>query len=160
MPLAEKILFLHTKGGNMKRKTIYVVLVLSLFLLLASCASNRPSRAMRKAERQMEQQEKRSKKQYEKAKSAHFKHQAKKTKRMIKQDQRRAEKMRRHQRSNPYYWFYEWQKNLIYINVSISKCWIVFWKKRQEKNDENEFFSCVLSKKVVILTTFNALNEV
>jgi len=106
----------------MKRKTTLVVLVLSLFLLLTSCAANRPSRAMRKAERQMEQQEKQSKKQYEQAKTAHYKHQAKKTKKMIRQDQRRAEKMRRHQRSNPYYWCILRQKKSILINVYISKC--------------------------------------
>ena len=46
---------------------------------------------------------------------------------------------------------------LISINDYISKCWIGFWDFLEEKNGENEFFSCVLSKKVVILTTFNAL---
>ena len=49
---------------------------------------------------------------------------------------------------------------LISINDYISKCWIEFQDFLEEKNAENEFFSCVLSKKVVILTTFNALNKV
>ena len=70
----------------MSRKTTVIVAVLSLLLLFASCASNRPSKAMRKAERQMEKMEKQSKKQFDKAKSAHYKHQAKKTKKMIQKD--------------------------------------------------------------------------
>ena len=52
---------------------------------------------------EMERMEKRSKKQYEQAKSAHYKHQAKKTKQMIKKDKRHAERMRRRQRSNPFF---------------------------------------------------------
>ena len=58
---------------------------------------------MRKAERQMEKAEKRSAKQYKKAKSAHYNHQAPKTKQMIKKDKRHSERMRRRQRSNPYF---------------------------------------------------------
>ena len=76
--------------------------MLVLLLLFGSCASSGSS-AMRKAERQMERNAKRSAKQYDKAKSAHYKHQAKKTKRMMKQDKRRAERLRRGHRSNPYY---------------------------------------------------------
>lgn len=87
---------------DMKRKNAIIVLLLSLFLVLGSCASNK-SRAMRNAERQLEQQEKESQRQYDKAKSAHYKHQAKKTKKMMRQDKRRAEKMRRKQRSNPFF---------------------------------------------------------
>jgi len=51
-------------------------------------------------------------------------------------------------------------KNRFTINDYISKCCIGFQVFLEEKNAENEFFSCVLSKKVVILTTFNALNKV
>lgn len=51
-------------------------------------------------------------------------------------------------------------KNRFAINDYISKCCIGFQVFLEEKNAENEFFSCVLSKKVVILTTFNALNKV
>ena len=58
---------------------------------------------MRKAERQLEQQERRSKKQYDKAKTTHYKRQAKKTKRMMQKDKRHAERMRRRQRSNPFF---------------------------------------------------------
>lgn len=87
----------------MRKKTTLVIVMLSLALLLGSCASNRPTRAMRKAERQMEQMEKRSKKQFKQAKSAHYKHQAKKTKKMIQKDKRHAEKMRRRQRTNPFF---------------------------------------------------------
>jgi hypothetical protein len=51
----------------------------------------------------MERQEKNAAKQYDKAKSAHYKHQAKKTQRMIKKDKRHAERMRRRQKSNPFF---------------------------------------------------------
>ena len=71
---------------------------------------------MRKAERQMERMEKQSKKQYKKAKEAHYKHQAPKTKRMIQKDKRHAERMRRRQRSNPF--FSSWGTILILIRCS------------------------------------------
>ena len=87
----------------MKKGKLAILCMLALLLLFGSCASSGSS-AMRKAERQMARTEKRSAKQYDKAKSAHYKHQSKKTKRMMKQDQRRSEHMRRHHRSNPYYW--------------------------------------------------------
>lgn len=48
-------------------------------------------------------------------------------------------------------------KILIHINGYISKCCMGFQDFLEEKNAKNEFFSCVLSKKVVILTTFIAL---
>ena len=99
----ENSYFCTENKPDMQRKNTIIVFLLSLFLVFASCASNK-TRAMRNAERQLEKQEKESKKQYEKAKSAHYKHQARKTKKMMKQDQRRAEKMRRKQRSNPFYW--------------------------------------------------------
>lgn len=86
----------------MKKGKFAILCMLALLLLFGSCASSGSS-AMRKAERQMEQNAKRSAKQYDRAKSAHYKHQAKKTKRMMKQDQRRAERMRKGHRSNPYY---------------------------------------------------------
>ena len=44
-----------------------------------------------------------SKKQYDKAKTTHYKRQAKKTKRMMQKDKRHAERMRRRQRSNPFF---------------------------------------------------------
>ena len=98
----ENCYFCTENKQDMRRKNTIIVLLLSLFLVLTSCASNK-SRAMRNAERQLEKQEKESKKQYDKAKSAHYKHQAKKTKKMMKQDKRHAEKMRRKQRSNPFF---------------------------------------------------------
>ena len=99
----ELLLLLPQNLMTMKNRKSFIVWLLALFLLLSSCASQRSSRAMRKAERQMERAEKRSEKELKQAKSAHYKHQAKKTKKMIKQDKRRAERMRRHQRTNPYY---------------------------------------------------------
>ena len=88
---------------DMMKKRINVIAFLLLFaVLLSSCASSR-SRAIRKAERQMEQQEKNVAKQYKRAKTAHYKHQAKKTQLMIKRDKRHAEKMRRRQKSNPFF---------------------------------------------------------
>lgn len=87
----------------MKKSSQIIAFLLVLLMLFTGCASSR-SRAIRKAERQMERQEKAAAKQYDKAKTAHYKHQAKKTKRMIKQDKRHAERMRRHRRTNPYFW--------------------------------------------------------
>ena len=96
----------------MKKRISIVACLLAFLLLFGSCASSR-SRAMRKAERQLEQQEKQSKKQYEKAKTTHYDRQAKKTKRMMRKDQRRAERMRRRQRSNPFFWYWnEWEKGI------------------------------------------------
>ena len=86
----------------MKKGKLAILFMLALLLLFGSCASSGSS-AMRKAERQMERTAKRSAKQYDKAKSAHYKHQAKKTKRMMKQDKRRAERIRKGHRSNPYF---------------------------------------------------------
>ncbi len=101
--LPENSYFCPPKSEAMKRKPHVVCILLSLILLLGSCASNRSSRAIRKAERQMEKMEKQSEKNYKKAKDAHYKHQAKKTKKMIKKDKRHAERMRRRQRSNPFF---------------------------------------------------------
>lgn len=73
--------------------------VLSLvLLLLASCASNRSGRAIRKAERMMARQEAQAEKDYEKAVDAHYKRQAPKTKKMIREDRRRARRLNRHLR--------------------------------------------------------------
>ena len=98
-----KILFLPAKYDSMKKGKLVLLSMLALLLLFGSCASSGSS-AMRKAERQMERMEKRSAKEFDKAKASHYKHQSKKTKRMMNQDRRRAERMRRHQRSNPYFW--------------------------------------------------------
>ncbi len=81
----------------MKKKMAIAVLGMSL-LALASCASSRSTRAMRKAERMMARQERQAKKEYEKAKTAHFERQAPKTKEMIKDDRRRARETNRHLR--------------------------------------------------------------
>jgi len=51
----------------------------------------------------MEKMEKQSAKNYDRAKTTHYKRQAKKTKRMIKKDKRHAERMRRRQRTNPFF---------------------------------------------------------
>lgn len=101
-PFAGKILFLPSKSNAMKRLMKWMSGLLVVALLCGSCASSK-SRAMRKAERQMEQMEKKSKKQYKKAKDAHYKRQANKTKKMIQKDKRHAERMRRRQRSNPFF---------------------------------------------------------
>ena len=103
MSLRKNSYFCPQKPFVMKRKNAWICLMLCMILLFGSCASSRSSRAIRKAERQMEKQEKRSKKQYKKAKAAHYKHQAKKTKKMIKKDKRHAERMRRRQKTNPFF---------------------------------------------------------
>lgn len=95
--------FVTSKPKKMKKRNYVICILLSLMLLLCSCASQKQSRAMRKAERQMEKMEKQSAKQYKKAKSAHYNHQAPKTKQMIKKDRRHSERMRRRQRSNPFF---------------------------------------------------------
>ena len=87
---------------TMKNKFNFIIGLLVIALLFCSCAPN-ANRAMRKAEHRMERQEKQAKKQYSKAKSSHYKRQAKKTKRMMKKDKQRAERLRRRQRSNPYF---------------------------------------------------------
>lgn len=81
---------------NMMRKKIKnrigILMAVSLIVvLLASCATSKAERAMRKAER-------RAARNYEKAKAAHYKHQAKKTKKMIKEDRKRARKLNKHRR--------------------------------------------------------------
>ena len=86
----------------MKKRINVIAYLLALVLLFGSCASSK-SRAIRKAERQMERQEKNAAKQYKKAKTAHYKHQAKKTKKINKKDKCHAERMRRRQRSNPFF---------------------------------------------------------
>ncbi len=101
--LAEFSYVCHLKYAFMKKRVFVLVAFLSLLLCLGSCASNKGSRAMRKAERQMEKVEKTSDKQFKQAKSAHYKHQANKTKKMMKKDARRARRMRNHQRSNPFF---------------------------------------------------------
>ncbi len=100
--MKEKILHLQPKLSVMKKRISIIACLLAFLLLFGSCASSK-SRAMRKAERQLEQQERRAKKQYDKAKTTHYKRQAKKTKRMIQKDKRHAERMRRRQRSNPFF---------------------------------------------------------
>lgn len=86
----------------MRKRISIIACLLALVLLFGSCASSR-SKAIRKAERQMERQEKEAAGKYDKAKTAHYKRQAKKTKRMIRKDKRHAERMRRRQRSNPFF---------------------------------------------------------
>jgi ABC-type nickel/cobalt efflux system permease component RcnA len=97
-----KILFLPSNFEAMKKLMKLISVLLVGILLFISCASSR-SRAMRKAERQMEQMERKSKKQYERAKTTHYKRQAKKTKKMIQKDKRHAERMRRRQKTNPFF---------------------------------------------------------
>ena len=80
----------------MRRRTIMVLA--SILLLVTSCASNRSSRAIRKAERMMAKQEAQAEKDYEKALTEHYKHQAPKTKKMIREDRRRARQLNRHLR--------------------------------------------------------------
>ena len=80
----------------MKRKAVFGMLL--LLLLSGSCASNRSSRAIRKAERMMAKQESQAEKGYEKALTEHYKHQAPKTKKMIREDRRRARRLNRHLR--------------------------------------------------------------
>lgn len=80
----------------MRRRTI--ITLVAILLLLASCASNRSSRAIRKAERMMAKQEAQAQKDYEKALTEHYKHQAPKTKKMIREDRRRARRLNRHLR--------------------------------------------------------------
>ena len=76
-----------------------VIFFLGMILLFSSsCASNRSSRAIRKAERMMAKQEAQAEKDYEKALSAHYKHQAPKTKKMMREDRRRARRLNRHLR--------------------------------------------------------------
>ena len=79
----------------MRNKKIWFLVLL---LLSVSCASNRSSRAIRKAERMMAKQEARAEKDYEKALDAHYKHQAPKTKKMMREDRRRARRLNRHLR--------------------------------------------------------------
>ena len=80
----------------MRRRTIMALA--SIRLLVTSCASNRSSRAIRKAERMMAKQEAQAEKDYEKALTEHYKHQAPKTKKMIREDRRRARRLNRHLR--------------------------------------------------------------
>lgn len=101
-PFARKILYLPSKLYTMKKHLTLISCFLALLLLFGSCASSK-SRAIRKAERQMEKMEKQSAKNYDRAKTTHYKRQAKKTKRMIKKDKRHAERMRRRQRTNPFF---------------------------------------------------------
>ena len=80
----------------MRRITVFSLGLLLLFS--SSCASNRSSRAMRKAERMMAKQEAQAEKDYEHAVDAHYKRQAPKTKKMIREDRRRARRLNRHLR--------------------------------------------------------------
>lgn len=77
------------------RKRSYILIGVVL-LLLASCAGNRSTRAMRKAERMMEKQATDARKEYKKAKNAHYEHQAPKTKKMMREDRKRARELNRH----------------------------------------------------------------
>ncbi len=72
-----------------------IILIGVMLLLGCSCASNRSTRAMRRAERMMERQAKESQREYEKAKAAHYDHQAPKTKKMMREDRRRARRLNR-----------------------------------------------------------------
>ena len=99
----EILLLLPQNFATMKNRKGFIICLLTIFLLVSSCATQNKSRAMRKAERQMERAEKRSKKQLKQAKAAHYKRQAKKTKKMIKQDKRHSEQMRRRRKTNPYF---------------------------------------------------------
>ena len=135
-----KILFLPSNLIAMKKLLKTIACLLVLVLLFSSCASSRSSRAIRKAERQMEQMEKKSKKQYEQAKTAHYKRQARKTKRMIQKDKRHAEQMRRHQKTNPFFWrlplirycrrigYYN-RKNTVEAEKILFKWWFCKWLK-------------------------------
>lgn len=80
----------------MKRNTVLWMIL--LLMLGGSCASNRSSRAIRKAERMMAKQEAQAQKDYEKALDEHYKHQAPKTKKMMREDRRRARQLNRHLR--------------------------------------------------------------
>ena len=80
----------------MRRITVFSLGM--LLLLSSSCASNRSSRAMRKAESMMAKQEAQAEKDYERAVDAHYKRQAPKTKKMIREDRRRARRLNRHLR--------------------------------------------------------------
>ena len=79
-------------------KKTAILWVMLILLLSVSCASNRSSRAIRKAERMMAKQEAQAEKDYEKALDKHYKHQAPKTKKMIREDRRRARRLNRHLR--------------------------------------------------------------
>ena len=79
-------------------KKTAVIWVLLILLLTVSCASNRSSRAIRKAERMMAKQEAQAEKGYEKALTEHYKHQAPKTRKMMREDRRRARRLNRHLR--------------------------------------------------------------
>lgn len=140
-----KILHLPSNFTVMKKCIKLISFLLVIVMLFSSCASSQSSRAMRKAERQMEKMEKQSKKNFKQAKSAHYKHQAKKTKRMIKKDKRHAERMRRRQRSNP---FFSWGAHtLINILPTVKEEWSFLWvviEKRalkRKKKLSNKHFS-------------------
>ena len=145
-PFARKMLYLPTNWKAMKNRISVISCLLALVLLFGSCASSRSSRAMRKAERQMEKMEKESAKKYDRAKTAHYKRQARKTKRMIQRDKRHAERMRRRQRSNPFFssWYILIRCGIWKITAETAKKLVQLiilqmtenqkYKKRLEKN--------------------------